>query len=380
MLALAAFAAPANAAAQDGGVRDAGARDAGARDGGVRGAGVRDAGAPDAAPLDASAPDAGARDAAPADTNVIIPAQDASAEDSGAQDGSLSDATPAGPPVPMLAIGPTQLLPEVFATTVDPARAVATAERVPLVTAGEVAAEINRRAPALRAAFVDPARVDELAHSLVRDRVLAEAARRAGLMDDVEVKREVERTLGRILLERAFAADPAPASDEATARAFYQAHLADYTKPEQVRVLAIVLGSREDAVRALAEASGLADRRFGAVARRRTTDQVSRRRDGSLGWLYVGSRPEDGLVEAAVALRVGETTRAPLEFDGRFYILRTVERRAPEPVSFERARASVASRLRAEYRQHLEDVLLARVSREQGVVVRPVASAVRVGP
>ena len=337
-------AGPVAARAQDAGF-DAGIRDGG----GPRDGGARDGGAPDALTADAMSPDAST---APRD----------------------------GAAPPMLRVGPTDVPREVFATTAVPTRAVATSRGAMLLTAAEVAEEINRRTPTLRAAFTDPVRVEQLARDLVRDRVLAEAARRAGLLEDAEVKRELERTLARVLLERAHAADRGPTLDEATARAFYDAHLADYTKPEAVRVLAIVLATREEAVRVRAEVNGVGERRFGVVARRASTDPQSRRRDGSLGWLFVGSRPESTLIEAALALRVGETAALPLEIDGRFYIVRTVERRAPEPVTFERARSAIVSRLQAEQRQRVIEVLLARASREQQVVVRPASPHVRVGP
>lgn len=354
-LALLLAAWPAFVAAQDGGVRDGGVRDAAARDGGVRDAAVRDGAVRDGA---AGVVDAGVLDA-------------------GASVASVGEVRA---PVPMLAVGPNGAPREVFATAAVPARAFATMQRAPLITAGELAAEINRRVPALRAAYVDPQRVEELARDMVRDRVLAEAARRALLLDDAEVKRELERTLARVLIERALAADPPPLVDETAARAFYDQHVAEYTKPEQVRLLAIVLPTREEAVRVLAEVSRVGERRFEAVARRRSTDAQSRRRGGSLGWLYVGSRPEAALIEAAFALRVGEAASAPLEVDGRFYVLRSAERRAPEPVPFERARSAVVSRLRAEHRQRVIDVILARTRRDQGVVVRPAAALVRVAP
>jgi len=321
-----------------------------------------------AVPASASAQDGGVRDGGASDGG-------SNALDAGTRDASIGDAQP---PAPMLVVGPSAATREVFATAADPSRAFATMQREPLITAGELAAEINRRAPPLRAAYVDPTRVDELARDMVRDRVLAEAARRAGMLDDAEVKREIERTLARVLLERALVADPGPVVDEAAARVFYDLHVAEYTKPEQVRLLGIVLATRADALRVLAEVSRVGERRFEAVARRRSIDAQSRRRDGSLGWLYVGSRPEAALIDAAFALRVGETAAAPLEVDGRFYVLRAAERRAPEPVPFERARSAVVSRLRAEHRQRVVDVILARTRRDQGVSVRPAAALVRV--
>lgn len=330
---------------------------------------------------DASAPDAGVADAGRDDARQRdANGSDARQRDANGNDVNAADVQPVDGAVPMLAVGPIAPPGEVSATTTSPGRAIASTRGAVLVTAGDVVAEINRRAPALRAAYVDPARVEELARGLVRDRVLAEAARRAGLMNDAEVKRELERVLGRVLLERALAADPGAAIDESAARAFYDAHLADYTKPEQVRVLAIVLGSRAEAASVLAQVRRVSNRRFGIIARRASIDSPSRRRDGSLGWLYPGSRPEVGLVEAAFALRVGETLAAPFELDGRFYVLRAVERRALEPVPFARARGAVASRMSAEARQRVLDVIAARATQEQGVQLRPAAPFVRVGP
>ncbi len=289
---------------------------------------------------------------------------------------------------PMLAVGAGAVAAAVRATADAPDRALATgtgragagAPRVPRLTAGELAQAINERAPALRAAYVDRLRVEELASALVRERVLAEAARRGGLLEDPGVQREFDRVLTRALLERARAADPAPPVDETMARAFYDAHLEDYTKPAQVRVLAIVLATRSEAQRVLADVARVRETRFAATARRRSIDGPSRRRGGSLGWIAQGSRAESTLVDAALALRLGETAAAPIEVEGRFYVLRAVDRRAPELVPFERARASITSRLRAEHERRVADVLLARAAREQELRVEEAAESVHIGP
>jgi parvulin-like peptidyl-prolyl isomerase len=287
---------------------------------------------------------------------------------------------------PMLVVGPLAPATEVHAQAPVPARAIATARgergrgRVARLTAGELAAEIERRAAPIRAAYVDPARVEELSAALVRERVLAEAALQAGLLQAPDVAREVERLLARTLLDRALAANPPPVVDDATAQAFYDGHLDDYTKPAQVRVFAIVLATRDEAWRVLHEAGNLRQRRFEAFAKRRSIDAPSRRRGGSLGWMSTGSRPEPGLVEAALALGPGETRGEPLEIEGRFYVLRVVERRAPEVVPLARARASIASRLRAEHEQRVAEVVYARAAREQDLRIETVADAVRVAP
>jgi parvulin-like peptidyl-prolyl isomerase len=345
-----------------------------AQDAGVAEGGAGVAVTPDGAGVDAGA-EATPRNAS-GDTDVESIRRNASG-------GAETPVVRAGP---MLAVGPQVPEAEVHAQAAAPARAIATVRgergraRVARLTAGELAAEIERRAAPLRAAYVDPARVEELSAALVRERVLAEAALQAGLLQAPDVAREVERLLARALLDRALAANPPPVLDDATAQAFYDAHLADYTKPAQVRVFAIVLATRDEAWRVLHEAGNLRQRRFEAFAKRRSIDAPSRRRGGSLGWMSAGSRPEPGLVEAALALSPGETRGEPLEIEGRFYVLRVVERRAPEIVPLARARASIASRLRAEHEQRVADVVYARAAREQDVRIEPVADAVRVAP
>jgi len=341
----------------------------------------------------AQAQDAGVAGESP-DGGVDATPRNASSDggvESSPRDASSGAEVPVVRAGPMLAVGTPSAEAEVHARAVAAGQALATVRGAPVrgertrgrvtrLTAGELAAEIERRATALRAAYVEAARVEELAASLVRERVLAEAALQAGLLQAPEVAREVERLLARALLDRALLANPPPVVDDAMAQAFYDAHLDDYTKPAQVRVFAIVCATRDEAWRVLHEAGNLRQRRFEAYAKRHSIDAPSRRRNGSLGWMSAGSRPEPGLVEAALALSPGETRGEPLEIEGRFYVLRVVERRAPEVVPLARARASIASRLRAEHEQRVAEVVYARAAREQDLRVEPVVDAVRVAP
>jgi hypothetical protein len=246
------------------------------------------------------------------------------------------------------------------------------ATATPLVTAGDVVAAIEARPPMYRAAYADPAAVHALVVSLARDRVLARAARAAHLDEEPRVRAEIDAVLARAFERRALESEDPSAIDAAAVRAYYDAHLADYTRPEMVRVAAVVFGDRHSAERALAELR--ADRmparrqlRFRALATTRSIDGRLRRRRGDLGWVYPGGRADPALVAAVMPVAAGDLVPEVLEFAGRYYVLRVTERRAPEPVPFERARVAVSTRMREERRRGVLDALFARLAREQGL-------------
>lgn len=254
----------------------------------------------------------------------------------------------------------------------DPASGAPRPAPRPLVTAAEVVAAIEARPPVYRAAFADPAAVDALVAALARDRVLARAARAARLDEDPRVRAELDAVLARAFERRALENEGEPAIDGAAARAFYDAHLPDYTRPEMIRVAAVVFADRPAAARALAELRAEAraarrEARFRALATTRSIDGRLRRRRGDLGWVYAGGRADAALVTAVMSVPAGELAPEVLELGGRFHVLRVTERRPPEPVPFERARAAVLTRMREERRRGALDAIFARVAREQGL-------------
>ena len=184
---------------------------------------------------------------------------------------------------------------------------------------------------------------DALLQELLRVAVLAAMARKSGYEEDPEIRETVRRVLADRYRDDLARQNPVPPVTDDEVRAYYEAHLQDYTAPASARASVIVLkfpagASVEDraALRRTAEAvradalRGKEDKgAFAALARERSNDRETRDRSGDIGWLPRGVstyRVEPSVVEAIFSLdAVGDI--APLvETQNGFYVVQLTGR------------------------------------------------------
>lgn len=101
------------------------------------------------------------------------------------------------------------------------------------ILVGEVERELAQQPEYIRARFVSPERKREFLESMIRSELLVQAARAEGLESDAEVRATLDRLLIQKLLQRRLA--PAP-PDLEEVRAYSQAHLEEFIRPERVRL------------------------------------------------------------------------------------------------------------------------------------------------
>ncbi|MBK8169796.1 MAG: peptidyl-prolyl cis-trans isomerase [Sandaracinaceae bacterium] len=268
------------------------------------------------------------------------------------------------------------------ARATEPARAIAGTRAGAIVTAEDVALAINARPAPMRGRFVDPAAVEGAARSLLRERLLADEARRTGLDHEPGMRRDIDRVLMEGMLVRAVAQAPSPPITDAQVEAYYRAHLADmFTEPEKIRALVILVREEAVARRLIGQLRRANERRFRAVARRSSQGRSSNQ-GGDVGWLWAGGPQDVALIAEAFRLHdVGRMSERPVQgAENVFYIVRVAEVRAPEPMQLESLRRTIRSRIEAERRIATENALLDRLMRERGVRVVPAAPYVRVTP
>jgi peptidyl-prolyl cis-trans isomerase SurA len=200
--------------------------------------------------------------------------------------------------------------------------------------------------------------LDQFVDRYIHRTLAVQEALERGLDQDLEIRHQYENMLiGRLRrdeFERR--SEELNISEEAVA-AHYEASIADYTKPAQVRIALLELeNSRDaDAIRArLEEAARLAaelpedTQGFGALAIHYSEEGSSRFRGGDVGWMQAGMaryRWPDAVVAAAFGLSaVGELSEV-LETEGASYLLMKLDGR-PERI------------------QPLDDALAARIHRQ----------------
>jgi peptidyl-prolyl cis-trans isomerase C len=174
------------------------------------------------------------------------------------------------------------------------------------ITQGELAREAERLPPELRERFASDVGKRELVRSMIDKRLLAQEARRRGIVEDPQILRQVVELEERLVIQALLAGEEraAGAVGEAELRAYFEAHKEELAQPERVRV-ALVASAASDAAakRALARAQGFAVRlRKGEPIAKVAAegDGPERTRGGDLG-LLERSQLKDPAVAAAFA-------------------------------------------------------------------------------
>jgi hypothetical protein len=137
---------------------------------------------------------------------------------------------------------------------------------------------------------------------------------------------------------------------EAEMKAYYDANLAEYVKPEEVRVSAIIVKNRAQAERVANEARGEAgktNKGFRDLVSRYTQDEDSKLRGGDLRYLDAQAKEAPApVIKAAFALpATGDVSTAIDAGNGTWYVLKQTGRRRAMTKSFEDAKPAIRNKL-----------------------------------
>lgn len=180
-----------------------------------------------------------------------------------------------------------------------------------------------------------------LIERLVDLTLLTQAARDAGVADDERVKALVAAAeadaVRRVYLEDRI---DAALSDE-NLQAAYQARLADTPAGEEIKARHILLESKEDAEAVIEELNAGAD--FQELATERSTGP-SAPQGGDLGW-FSQEQMVEPFSKAAFQLRPGDYTKAPVETQFGWHVIKVEDRREKPAPSFEEVEAELREKV-----------------------------------
>jgi len=169
--------------------------------------------------------------------------------------------------------------------------------------------------------------VDE---AIVREELLAAAARKKGAETDRSVQLQIKKALAASIVRKELGAmgnrDAIPAED---VKAYYDAHVNEYKTPERVRVWHLVVATKEQAEAALAKAKADPTREgWPKLVSEVSLDPVTRRSNGDLGFVTAEARTNESKVvvpkavaDAAFKLKDGEMSPAPVQSDAGWHVL-----------------------------------------------------------
>lgn len=235
------------------------------------------------------------------------------------------------------------------------------------VTVGEFKARLDEQSPAVRARYATLDRKKEFLENLIRFELLAAEARRRKLDQDPEVQAAIQRLLVQKLVRAALdEKGGSGAASEAEARAHYDAHLAEFVRPERVRVSLLLLRAEPGSPIRAAKVAELKKRlaqlkvdeqrsplAFGNLARDLSDDAASRAAGGDLGFR---SREElerqyaAPVAEAAFALKDIGALSGVVEGPAGIYLIKLGGRQAASSTAFEETKGQLMARLGREQR------------------------------
>ena len=224
------------------------------------------------------------------------------------------------------------------------------------ITLGEFQERINRQSPYIRARYTSLEQKKEFLDSLVRFEVLAKEAYRRGLDKDPEVIRTMKQVMIQKLMRDEFDAKiTADTVTDVEMKAYYDANLDEYVKPEEVRVSAIILKNKAQADRVLIEAKGDAgktNKGFRDLVMKYSQDEESKLRGGDLRYLELTNKDvPPPIVKGAFGLEnTGDVSAVVDAGNGQFYILKQTGRRKQMTKSFDDAKPQIRNKLFREKR------------------------------
>jgi len=235
--------------------------------------------------------------------------------------------------------------------------------------------------------FSSPERQKEFLDNLVRFEVLAQEARRRGYDRHPEVIESLKQTMVRKMMvgEVQGAIRMSDITEEEMKR-YYDEHLSDYDKPDQVRVSQLVVATEEEAKAAMAELAKriAADKReyrriFAAMVKERSTDAASKATGGDLRFF---ARSEQGgeqpkpIADAAFSIaKVGELG-GPVQTAAGWHVLLLTGRKNAYKRTFEQVRRQIQNRLYREKKRTGTEAFVeglrkaARVERKEELLSR----------
>lgn len=247
------------------------------------------------------------------------------------------------------------------------------------ITVGEFADQIAEQSPYLRARYNSPERRKEFLDSVVRFELLAQEAKRRGFFGLDEVKRAEKQTMIQQMMRHDFE-DKFKLADitDAEIKAYYDAHIVEFKKPEQVRIEQILVKNVSLAQRVLGQIKQAPTDQplFKRIAAQYNEDAGSKDSFGDVGFQSLPkdrlpgetSTVPDAVVSAAFALKnLGDVHPELVKTDLGYHVVKLVARRPPLVRSVEDAKRMIQDRLRRDKRDQALDTLVSDLRKKASV-------------
>jgi hypothetical protein len=258
------------------------------------------------------------------------------------------------------------------------------------ITLGDFAAALEHMDQFDRLRYQSPERRVELLHEMIRIELLAQEAVAKGYDKDPIAAEELRAVLRDAVLEDAKRGTPTPAEiPAAEARAYFEAHRADYKDPERRR-LSVLVARDEAAAAAAIEAykKNPTLKTWGELVVERSLDPQARANvpldlAGDYGFVSPpgdprGANPripEEVRVAAFALPSVGDVTPTPVKAGGKIYVVRLFQKVEARERNFEDAERTIRVKLAQDGIEKKERELLDGLRKQHPVQIDEAALA-----
>lgn len=229
--------------------------------------------------------------------------------------------------------------------------------------------------PEQQAAFwSDKKKIEEYIFGLFVTRKLAEQARARPLSSDEKriLDATESRTLSQLQIDHLYESAKKP-DFEKLARETHKVKAEEFTRPEQVRVEHVLIGTKnrsDDEAKQLAEKvftlAKTGKKPFADLAAEYSDDPSAKNNKGDLGFFARG-RMVKPFEEAAFALEKAGDLAGPVKSNFGYHVIRLVERKAKEPIPFEEVREKLIKAETDRFRKELVDAEINKLKKLDGV-------------
>lgn len=244
-----------------------------------------------------------------------------------------------------------------------------------VITLGDFQERLNRQSPYIRARYTSLEQKKEFLDNLIRFEILAKEALRRGYDRDAEVVRTMKQVMIQKLIAEEFDQKLTASSitDEELLKS-YNANIAEYVQPEEVRASAIIIKNKAQADRVALEAQGEAgktNKGFRDLVMKYGQDEDSKLRGGDLRYFAADSKDiPKPVVDAGFALaQTGDVSGVVAAGDGNFYILKQTGRKKSMTKTFEDAKGMIRNKLFRDKRVVVQDQFLADLRSKAKIVI-----------
>lgn len=210
---------------------------------------------------------------------------------------------------------------------------------------------INRQSPYIRARYTSNEQKKEFLENLIRFEVLAMQAKKEGFDKNPDVIRTMKQVMIQKLMKDRFENGISPDDvTDAEMNAHYEKNHAEFHKPEEVRVSAIIV-SKKAAGNAAAKAAlgdkGSSNKGFRELVAQFSTDEDTKLRGGDLRYFTADNTeiPKEVVAAAFLLKKTGDVAGPIATSDKRFYIIKQTGHRKAIDKTFDQVKRQLQNRI-----------------------------------